>query len=153
MSDQPTIRAARREDIPILVDFNLRMARETEGRQLDPEVLASGMRAVFEVAGRGFYLVAEVGGEVAGCLLVTTEWSDWRDAAFWWIQSVYVREDFRRCGVFSALYETVRERARSSDRVCGCRLYVERTNSTAQATYARLGLQETSYKVFEELLD
>ena len=150
MQDQIEIRAALHEDASTLVAFNLRMARETEDRQLDVAVLTSGVDAVLEDAKRGFYLVAEVGGKVVGSLMVTTEWSDWRNGAIWWIQSVYVSPEFRRRGVFRSLYEEVRERARNSKRVCGCRLYVERENTSAQATYTQLGLTETKYKVFEE---
>ena len=146
------IREAQEADVPVLADFNRRMARETEGRELDPAVLASGVQAVFTEPGRGFYLVAEITAAVVGCLLVTKEWSDWRDGEFWWIQSVYVARDFRGRGVFRALYQTVRKRAENADRVCGCRLYVEQENHAAQAVYARMGLVETSYKVFEELL-
>jgi len=152
MHDQVKIRKALRKDAATLVDFNLRMAKETEDKQLDSGVLTSGVNAVLEDPKRGFYLVAEVDGEVSGSVMVTTEWSDWRDGAFWWIQSVYIAPRFRRRGVFRALYEEVREQARNTARVCGCRLYVERENATAQATYAQLGLAETKYKVYEELL-
>jgi GNAT superfamily N-acetyltransferase len=144
------IREALPEDAGTIVDFNTRMAMETEGKQLDPEVLGSGVNAVFEDPKYGFYLVAEIDGRVAGSLLVTTEWSDWRNAAFWWIQSVFVEPEFRRRGVFRALYEEARERARRSPQVCGCRLYVERGNTGAQSAYARLGMTEVSYKMFEE---
>jgi len=114
-------------------------------------LLTSGINAVLENPERGFYLIAEVDGAIAGSLMVTSEWSDWRDGAFWWIQSVYVTHGFRRRGVFRALYEEAREQAKNTPRVCGCRLYVDRDNATAQTTYARLGLAETDYKMFEEL--
>jgi len=135
----------------MLVEFNMRMVEETEGKQLDPAVLPAGVNAVFEYRYHGFYLVAEVDGTVSGSLLMTTEWSDWRNGLFWWIQSVYVLADFRRKGVYLALYREVRERAAKSPQVCGCRLYVERGNHTAQATYRRLGMKDTGYRVFEEL--
>jgi len=151
MQDQVKIRAALAKDAATLVEFNLRMAQETEDKQLDSGVVTSGVNAVLEDPKRGFYLVAEVGGQVVGSLMVTTEWSDWRDGAFWWIQSVYIAPGFRRRGVYRTLYEQVRQRARNTTRVCGCRLYVERDNAAAQTTYARLGLVETDYKVFEEL--
>ena len=145
------IRAAQPEDADRLIKFNLKMAGETEKRRLDPGILTAGVNAILHDPTRGFYLVAETGGQVAGCVMVTTEWSDWRNAAFWWIQSVYVVPEFRRCGVFRALYEEVRVRAQRTDLVCGCRLYVERENTPAQATYTRLGLAETNYRMFEEL--
>jgi GNAT superfamily N-acetyltransferase len=151
MQDQVKIRAALPPDTATLVDFNLRMARETEDKRLDLEVLTSGVNAVLEDPTRGFYLVAEIAGKVVGSLMVTTEWSDWRNGAFWWIQSVYVLPELRKHGVFRALYEEARERAANSAGVCGCRLYVERDNTTAQAVYARRGLIETNYKVFEDL--
>jgi len=152
MQNQVTIRSAIRDDAPALVEFNLRMAGETEDKELDPDVLASGVSAVLDDSARGFYLVADVDGQVVGALMVTTEWSDWRNGAFWWIQSVYIAPEYRRRGLFRALYEEVKKLADNTPRVCGCRLYVERDNAAAQATYARLGLAETNYKVFEELL-
>ncbi|MCD6365770.1 MAG: GNAT family N-acetyltransferase [Planctomycetes bacterium] len=151
MQDHVKIRPALPRDAATLVEYNLCLARETEDKQLDAGVLTSGVRAVLEDSKRGFYLVAEVDGEVAGSLMVTTEWSDWRNGAFWWIQSVYVAPRFRRRGVFRALYEGVKGRAMNTPRVCGCRLYVEWDNAAAQATYERLGLMETKYKMFEEL--
>lgn len=149
MLTRPRVRDAVSRDAAVLVEFNRRMAMETEGRRLDPAVLARGVRAVLRNPHLGFYLVAEVEGRVAGCLMVTAEWSDWRNAAFWWVQSVYVAPEFRRRGVFRALYAEVKRRARKSPRVCGCRLYVERDNAAARATYGRLGLRETRYRMFE----
>lgn len=151
MHDQVKVREAVPADADTLVEFNLRMARETEDKQLDSEILRSGVDSVLEDPRRGFYLVAEVDGEITGCMMVTTEWSDWRNGVFWWIQSVYVAQEFRRRGVFTVLYEELKERARNSVEVCGFRLYVERENTVAQATYARLGMAETKYKMFEEL--
>ena len=144
------VRPATAMDVDRLIEFNLRMAEETEDKQLDSEVLARGVKAALEDPNRAFYLVAEVDGQVAGSLMVTTEWSDWRDGAFWWIQSVYVLPEFRRRGVFRALYDDVRDRARNGESVCGCRLYVEKSNASAQTVYTRLGLKEANYKMFEE---
>jgi ribosomal protein S18 acetylase RimI-like enzyme len=149
MRGKLTVRDAVPRDAATLVDFNLRMAMETEGRRLNPTVLACGVRSVLRKRHLGFYLVAQIAGKAAGCLMVTTEWSDWRNGAFWWVQSVYVVPEFRRRGVFRALYGEVKRRAKRSPRVCGCRLYVERDNAAAQATYARLGLAETRYRVYE----
>jgi ribosomal protein S18 acetylase RimI-like enzyme len=152
MQDQIEIRSALPVDTATLVEFNLRMATETEGKRLDSDVLTSGVNAVLDDPTHGLYLVAEVDGELVGSLMVTTEWSDWRNGVFWWIQSVYVRPEHRKRGVFRALYEEVRTRAVNSAGVCGCRLYVEKDNITAQAAYTRRGFTETNYKVFEDLL-
>ena len=151
MEDQLKIRAALPTDTPVLVEFNLRVAMETEGKRLDLGVLTSGVNAVLEDSTRGFYLVAEISGKVVGSLMVTTEWSDWRNGDLWWIQSVYVHPESRKQGVFKALHEETRERAVNSAGVCGCRLYVERDNTSAQAVYARRGFKETNYKLFEDL--
>lgn len=138
-------------DAERLIEFNLRMAQETEDKQLDSKVLTSGVNAILADPRHGFYLVGEANGEVIGSLMVTTEWSDWRNSTFWWIQSVYVAPEFRRRGVFRALYEDARSRAKKDKWVCGCRLYVERDNTPAQIVYTRLGLKETNYRMLEEL--
>jgi GNAT superfamily N-acetyltransferase len=108
------IRPASLRDAKRIIEFNLRMAEETEGKKLDFDVLRSGVSRVFNEPDHGFYLVAETGGKVVGCLLVTTEWSDWRNGEFWWIQSVYVESEFRRRGVFTSLYEATRKLAQKS---------------------------------------
>jgi len=151
MPDEISVRLAQPKDAGCVIEFNKRIAIETEGKHLDHDVLASGVNEVLENPSRGFYLVAETGAQIVGCLMITTEWSVWRNGVFWWIQSVYVAPEFRRRGVFRALYEATRDRAREAERVCGFRLYVERENDAAQATYTGLGLTETSYKMFEQL--
>jgi ribosomal protein S18 acetylase RimI-like enzyme len=151
MPDETSVRVAQPKDAGCLIDFNKRNAFETEGKHLDHDILTSGVNEILSNPDRGFYLVAEIDRQVVGCLMITTEWSDWRNGAFWWIQSVYVASEFRRRGVFRALHEAARERAQKADRVCGFRLYVERENDAAQATYTGLGLTETSYKMFEKL--
>lgn len=151
MQSQVTIRNAVLKDAENIVRFNKSMAHETEGTHLDQTLLTSGVNAVLSNPKNAFYLVAEIDSAVVGSLMVTTEWSDWRNADFWWIQSVYVEPDFRRRGVFTALYQEARLRAASAPNVCGCRLYVERENKTAQKTYSSLGFKETKYKLYEEL--
>lgn len=138
------VRAATTADVPFLVDCNAAMAAETEHKALDRDVLARGTRAVFDDPRRGFYLIAERAGEAAGCLLVTHEWSDWRNGDWWWLQSVYVCQSHRRDGVFRALHAEVERRARSAGAV-GLRLYVERENARAQHTYAALGMHAEPY--------
>jgi GNAT superfamily N-acetyltransferase len=140
------IRAAEVADIPFLVECNAAMALETEHKTLDHDVLMRGTQAVFDDSRRGFYLVAEYDGQPAGCLLVTYEWSDWRNGDWWWFQSVYVTNAARRAGVFRALYAEVERRARAAGAV-GLRLYVERDNERAQRTYASLGMEEEAYRM------
>ena len=148
----PIVRAARADDAAALVDFNLAMALETEDKRLDRVVLAAGVAAVLGEPRRGFYLVAEVGGRVAGCLMITYEWSDWRNGEWWWFQSVYVHPEHRRGGVFAALYAEIERRARSAPGVIGVRLYVERENAKAQRVYESLGMERTHYAMYEKLL-
>jgi len=143
------IRPAYPREIGVLVEFNAAMARETEGRELEAARLREGVEAVFADAGRGTYYVALRGEEIVGALLVTGEWSDWRNGLFWWIQSVYVVPAARRSGVFRRLYEHVLERARGNPEVCGLRLYVDQDNTRAQEVYRRLGMAAARYRFFE----
>ena len=146
-------RVAVAEDAATLAGFNRAMALETESKSLPMETLLPGVEAVLRDPDHGFYVVAGSGREIAGSLLVTFEWSDWRNGRMWWIQSVYVRPSHRRRGVYRALHEAVRERARVAGDVVGIRLYVERENVAAQRTYAALGMTETPYRIYEETLD
>lgn len=130
------------------MQFNAALARETEALTLDLEVLRRGVTQVLEDAAKGFYLVADEGSRVVGQLMVTPEWSDWRNADWWWIQSVYVAPDFRRRGVFRALYEATLERSKQAG-AHGLRLYVERENLRAQSTYAALGMKHARYELYE----
>jgi ribosomal protein S18 acetylase RimI-like enzyme len=144
-----TVRAAVPADAAAIAAFNRAMARETEGKDLDPERLAAGVAAVFADPSRGGYRVAERDGAVVGCLMVTYEWSDWRNGTFWWIQSVYVEPEARRTGVFRALYGDVLRAARATEGVCGVRLYVERENRAAQAVYDAVGMTRSGYRFYE----
>jgi ribosomal protein S18 acetylase RimI-like enzyme len=145
------IRRGESRDTSVLAGFNMAMAEETENLRLLPDVITAGVAAILADSSRGFYLVAESAGEIAGALMVTSEWSDWRNGFFWWIQSVYVRPGFRRQGIYRLLHEHLRELAHDQPNICGLRLYVERENERAQATYKRLGMQETHYLLYEEL--
>lgn len=146
-----TIRRATPADVGVLVAFNTAIAWETEHKRLRPEVLTAGVGAVLADPNRGFYTVAlDEAGEVVGQMMVTFEWSDWRNGWFWWIQSVYVRPDARRKGVFRALYGDIGRQAAADPGVIGLRLYVERENAHARATYAALGMTETTYGMMEE---
>lgn len=144
------VRRARAEERAILVSFNAAMAAESEDKGLNPVTLACGIDHLFAHPSEGHYLVAEAAGEIVGALMLTFEWSDWRDGRFWWIQSVYVRPEWRRRGVYRALHDHVRARARADDKACGLRLYVEKSNVGAQATYRALGMDQTHYQLWEE---
>ncbi len=147
--DMVNIRKATPADIEVLVGFNASMAMETEGRFLDTDTLKQGTQAVFDSPEKGYYLVAEADGEVVGSLLCMEEWSDWRGATFWWIQSVYVRPDWRRKGIYRRLHNWVYEAALAADGVCGVRLYVDKENHIAQETYMSLGMSKTNYDLYE----
>lgn len=145
----PTIRRATPADAAVVSDFNQRLAHESEGKTLDPALLRAGVAAALADPHKALYFLAEEEGVVIGQTMVTTEWSDWRNGWFWWVQSVYVVPEARRRGVFRMLYEHVVQAARADPGVVGLRLYVERDNHTAQGTYARLGMERTGYLVFE----
>ncbi len=144
-----TLRRGTPADAAIIAEFNRRLADETEGKTLNESVLSAGVAAVLADPSRGLYFVAERDGAVVGQLMITTEWSDWRNGWIWWIQSVYVHKDARRQGVFRALYEHVEAVARADAQVVGLRLYVEHDNHTAQQTYLGLGMERTGYLVLE----
>ena len=146
-----SIRRATPGDRDVLVAFNRDMAAESEDKGLDRPTLERGVEHLFEHPEEGYYLVAETGpGEIVGAMLLTFEWSDWRNGRFWWIQSVFVRRQWRRRSVYTQLHAYVRERARRDADACGLRLYVEKGNSGAQATYRALGMHETHYQLWEE---
>jgi GNAT superfamily N-acetyltransferase len=134
-----------------MAQFNTALAWETERLALEGQRVHAGVEALLRDPAKGTYFVATSGNEVVGQLLVTHEWSDWRNGDFWWLQSVYVRPDFRRCGVFKALFDFVQARAAVTPDVCGLRLYMEHDNKHARETYLRLGMSETNYHVFERL--
>ena len=144
------VRPARIEDADTLIDFNARMALETEGITLDRRILSPGVRAAIADPTKARYFVGEIEGRVVGMLMLTLEWSDWRNGEIWWIQSVYVHPDCRRAGVFRALYRHVEQLARDQGAV-GLRLYVEKHNTAAQATYTSLGMNRSEYLVMENL--
>lgn len=149
-SSQVQIRLALPRDAAAIAGFNNAMAMETESRALDEGTVTAGVEAVFSSNDKGFYVVADECGKVVGALMVTYEWSDWRNGFFWWIQSVYVVPEFRRRGIYRSLYEFVSEQARAAGNVYGFRLYVERENSVAQKVYAQLGMGKTDYLMFEQ---
>jgi ribosomal protein S18 acetylase RimI-like enzyme len=140
-----SIRRATPADVEVIARYNAALAWESEQKTLDDAVLLRGVRAVLADPAKGFYTLAERGGEPVGQAMVTFEWSDWRDGWYWWVQSVYVREDARRSGVFRALFEHLKAEATADPTVIGLRLYVERDNRRAQETYRALGMAEEPY--------
>lgn len=144
-----TVKPATSRHAKAVIEFNRRLAYESEGRTLDSDRLTAGVEAVLKYPDKGQYFVAETGGIVIGQLLITYEWSDWRNGWFWWIQSVYVAEETRNKGVFRALFYHVQEQAKQRPDVCGLRLYVEKENHIAKSVYERFGLLSTPYEVRE----
>lgn len=155
MSNSFTVRRGTAADVEALVSFNQAMALETEDKILSADTLRPGVAGVFDDEDRGFYLVAasQISDAVVGGLMVTFEWSDWRNGYFWWVQSVYVQRDWRGCGIYRTLYAKVKEMARAAGGVCGVRLYVERDNAVARQVYEQLGMHETAYRLYEEEFD
>ena len=145
------IRQAGPTDDEVVVDFNCRLAEETEAKQLDRATVQLGVRAILGNSRHGRYFVACIDGRVVGQMMHTFEWSDWRNGEIWWLQSVYVHPDYRRQGVFRQLIQHLQAEAAASPRVVGLRLYVEEHNTSAQLTYEQLGLKPAGYVVMESL--
>jgi GNAT superfamily N-acetyltransferase len=143
-----TIRIAKPSDAPAIIEFQIKMAWETEKMSLDPESVAKGVSAVFDDHSKGEYYVAETEGSVIASLLITYEWSDWRNTNVWWFQSVYVMPGFRRQGVFRKMYSCIKDQAEEQG-VAGLRLYVETTNARAKKTYEALGMSSEHYSFYE----
>lgn len=143
------VRKAHAGDSQVIADYNTRLARESEVKCLESNTIAAGVRTVLSRPEYGQYFLAEREDEIVGQVLITHEWSDWRNGLFWWFQSVYVPVEYRRSGVFSELYRHITELAKESSNVCGVRLYVEGENTPAQRTYRALGMNHTNYQVME----
>jgi ribosomal protein S18 acetylase RimI-like enzyme len=152
MNHKFIVRKATESDAEAIIEFNIAMAMETEGKTLKRDDIEPGVLGLFKNPEYGFYMVAELEGNVVGSLMVTFEWSDWRNGLIWWIQSVYVIPEYRRNGVYRAMYDSIKQMANKKQNVCGFRLYVEKENIIAQKTYAALGMTETHYKMFEEII-
>lgn len=145
------IRDATPSDCEIIADYNCRIAMETEDVRLDPETIKRGVAALLGDDSKGRYWLAIDGDNIAGQIMVTYEWSDWRNGMLWWIQSVYVDADYRRKGIFTALYQHVEALAKSTPNIAGIRLYVDEDNTRAQNTYDVLGMKMTTYRVMQAL--
>lgn len=149
-NDSPIVcRRATRDDLETIARFQEAMARETEQMTLDPATVRAGIASLFANPGFGHYWVAEAGGAVVGSLMITFEFSDWRNRLVWWIQSVWVEEAWRQKGVYATMYGHVRDLAEGDDGVAGIRLYVDRRNTRAQQVYRRLGMNGDHYLTFE----
>lgn len=144
------IRPAQHADSEFIARANERMALETEHKVLPPATIRAGVARVLADPRLGRYFVAELDGQPVGCLMITYEWSDWRNGMFWWVQSVFVEPTHRGRGVYRALYQHVKATAAAEGGCCGFRLYVEKDNHLAQQTYQRLGMSATDYLMFEE---
>lgn len=143
------IREANLHDIDAIVDFQLAMAKETENIDLDIETLSTGVKNAMKDRTKGFYIVAEENGITAGSLLITYEWSDWRNGWVYWIQSVYVIGEFRQKGVYKMMYDFIQEMVKAKDEIKGIRLYVDKTNTLAQKVYAKMGMNGEHYQLYE----
>jgi GNAT superfamily N-acetyltransferase len=146
----PVIRRATVDDAAVVVEFNRLLALESEGKTLDATLLVPGVRAGLEDPHKSWYFLAEEDGQVLGQLALTFEWSDWRNGWFWWVQSVYVRPEARRRGVFRALYEHVERLARADPLVIGLRIFVAHENHRARQTYEQVGMRSAGYTVLEK---
>lgn len=147
------IRIAEIKDKDTLVKFNIALAKESEEIKLSKVVVEKGVEAVLHNSNLGFYILAEKDEQIIASLMITNEWSDWRNGMFWWIQSVYVLPEYRRKGIYSKLYEHIKELISGKANVLGFRLYVEKNNNTAITTYKSLGMKKTAYRLFEEIIE
>ena len=145
-----TIRRAKLDDLPVIADYNMRLASETESIRLDRATLTCGVHAALTDESKALYFVAEVEGRVIGTLMITYEWSDWRNGQIWWLQSVYVLPEWRQRRVFGALYQHVYQLAQTNN-VKGLRVYVEHNNTVAQKTYEQMGITRSDYLMFERV--
>lgn len=143
------IRQANVTDSASIVEFQLAMAKETEQLQLDEATVIKGVAAIFADSSKGIYYVAERDGKILGSLLTTFEWSDWRNGTVLWIQSVYVRPEFRKKSVFSKLYQHIQELVANRTDLRGIRLYADKTNTSAHGVYEHLGMTSEHYQMFE----
>ena len=137
------------EDINSLVDFNIKMAKETENKLLNKKIVTKGVSEVLTDTSLGYYVIAKNKNTILGSLMITYEWSDWRNGMFWWIQSVYVEKEYRQQGVYKKMYSYIKDKALKDNSCTGIRLYVEQENKIAQSVYKKLEMKETHYKLFE----
>lgn len=152
MIEEINIIKASLDDASVIAEFNCSMAKETENLDLDEIIVLNGVKNLIQKPDLGFYVVAKIKDSVCGCLMITKEWSDWRNGLIWWIQSVYINPEFRRQGIFRKMYRFVSDYGKEQD-VIGLRLYVEQDNSIAQKTYSELGMKKSDYHIYEQIFD
>ena len=144
-----TVQKALPKHIDVLIDFQQRLAYESEEVTLDAATLRKGMEAMFADPGKGLYYIASDGEDVVGCHMITYEWSDWRNGMAWWLQSVYVRESHRKKGVFKIMYDNVISMIKKDPNLIALRLYVDKSNERAMKVYAAMGMDGSHYTVYE----
>lgn len=147
------IRKALHADLPVLIDFQQRLANESEGVYLDATILEKGMKAMLDDPSKGVYYIAEHEGVIVGCHMITYEWSDWRNGMVWWLQSVYVKQSHRKLGIFKCMYENLIGIITNDESIIGLRLYVDKTNTRAQQVYEAMGMDGSHYTVYEWMKD
>ncbi|MBN1251695.1 MAG: GNAT family N-acetyltransferase [Bacteroidales bacterium] len=143
------IQKASKSDIGTIKNFQIKMAKESEGMILDDKIIAKGVKAVFEDKSKGIYYVAEENNTIIASLLTTFEWSDWRNSCVLWIQSVYVIPEYRKQGVFKKMYQHLKEIVNNSEEYIGLRLYVDKSNFNAQKVYDKVGMNNQHYIMYE----
>jgi len=143
------IRKGRIEDLETIVKFNYNLAKETEEKELNFDTLTKGVKTVLDDPSKAQYYVYEVNNKVVGQIMYTYEWSDWRNGMFLWVQSVYVDLEYRRQGIYKSLYNTIKNICDNDDEITGIRLYVEKENKNAKATYKSLGMSDCNYNIYE----
>ena len=146
---QPLVRRAKKQDIATIVSFNQAMANETENISLKSSILIPGVEALFNDQKLGFYIVCEVDKSVRACLMISYEWSDWRNGLFWWIQSVFVQKEYRKQGLYKLMYQYIKTLVDGRDDIVGIRLYVDDENKNAKNVYKKLGMHKSNYELFE----
>jgi ribosomal protein S18 acetylase RimI-like enzyme len=144
-----TIQKALPIHIDILIDFQQRLAYESEEVTLDSSTLRKGMEAMFADPGKGIYYIASDGDEVVGCHMITYEWSDWKNGMVWWLQSVYVKESYRKKGIFKMMYDNVISMIKKDPNLIALRLYVDKSNERAMKVYSAMGMDGSHYTVYE----
>ncbi len=146
------IRLATFKDAKIICENNIKMAYESEYIHLSKELVLSAVETLLCDKNKGFYLVAEQDNEIIGQLMITFEWSDWRNATIWWIQSVYITPHHRKKGVFNSLYIEVKNLAEKKN-VKLLRLYVHERNASAINVYEKIGMKKKAYVIFETTIN